>query len=199
MPDPDTALDDEFGDELLRLLFTACHPLLSREARAALALRMICGLTTEEIARAFLIPEATVAQRIVRAKRTLADEHVPFEVPRLRELGTRIGSVLEGPPRATGHELIIPLHSGLANGVYSVRWSVVSNDGHLERGVLAFAVGPGQPKPESVLGASVPLTWTDLVLRSLYYLGLLSGGGAAVFGSVLRLHEPTRRATRKGN
>src|SRR5262249_31642553 len=72
MPDPDAALDDAFGDELLRLLFTACHPLLSREARAALALRMICGLTTEEIARAFLISEATVAQRIVRAQRTLS-------------------------------------------------------------------------------------------------------------------------------
>src|SRR5207253_9081232 len=68
MPDPDSALDDDIGDELLRLIFTACHPLLSREARAALALRMIGGLTTEEIARAFLVPEATVAQRIVRAK-----------------------------------------------------------------------------------------------------------------------------------
>src|SRR6201986_2879912 len=66
MPDPDTALDDEFGDELLRLLFTACHPLLSREARVALALRMLCGLTTEEIARAFLIPEAAVGQRMLR-------------------------------------------------------------------------------------------------------------------------------------
>ena len=73
MPDLDSALDDDFGDELLRLLFTACHPKLSREARAALALRMICGLTTEEIARAFLISEATVAQRIVRAKRMLSE------------------------------------------------------------------------------------------------------------------------------
>src|SRR5882724_380680 len=72
MPDLDTALDDDIGDELLRLIFTACHPRLSREARAALALRMICGLTTEEIARAFLVPEPTVAQRIVRAKRTLS-------------------------------------------------------------------------------------------------------------------------------
>ena len=71
MPDLDAALDDDIGDEMLRLVFTACHPLLSREARAALALRMICGLTTEEIARAFLLPEATIAQRIVRAKRTL--------------------------------------------------------------------------------------------------------------------------------
>jgi RNA polymerase sigma factor (sigma-70 family) len=73
MPDLDSALDDDIGDELLRLIFTACHPRLSREARAALALRMICGLTTEEIARAFLLPEATIAQRIVRAKRTLSE------------------------------------------------------------------------------------------------------------------------------
>src|SRR5882724_2856751 len=72
MPDLDSALDDDIGDELLRLVFTACHPRLSREARVALALRMICGLTTEEIARAFLLPEATIAHRIVRAKRTLS-------------------------------------------------------------------------------------------------------------------------------
>jgi RNA polymerase sigma factor (sigma-70 family) len=95
MPDPDAALDDAFGDELLRLVFTACHPLLSREARAALALRMICGLTTEEIARAFLIPEATVAQRIVRAKRTLSDSGVAYETPAPDELSERLASVLE--------------------------------------------------------------------------------------------------------
>jgi predicted RNA polymerase sigma factor len=95
MPDPDTALDDEFGDELLRLLFTACHPLLSREARAALALRMVCGLTTEEIARAFLIPEATVAQRIVRAKRTLSESGLAYETPSGEELSERLASVLE--------------------------------------------------------------------------------------------------------
>jgi RNA polymerase sigma factor (sigma-70 family) len=95
MPDPDAALADEFGDELLRLLFTACHPLLSREARAALALRMICGLTTEEIARAFLIPEPTVAQRIVRAKRTLSESGLAYETPRGDELSERLASVLE--------------------------------------------------------------------------------------------------------
>src|SRR6202007_2889718 len=95
MPDLDSALDDDFGDELLRLLFTACHPLLSREARAALALRMICGLTTEEIARAFLISEATVAQRIVRAKRTLSDSGLAYETPRGEELSERLASVLE--------------------------------------------------------------------------------------------------------
>jgi len=95
MPDPDAGLDDEFGDELLRLIFTACHPKLSREARAALALRMICGLTTEEIARAFLQPEATVAQRIVRAKRTLSESGLAYETPRGDQLSERLASVLE--------------------------------------------------------------------------------------------------------
>ena len=95
MPDLDAALDDDIGDELLRLIFTACHPLLSQEARAALALRMICGLTTEEIARAFLVPEATVGQRIVRAKRTLQESGLTYETPRGEELSQRLGSVLE--------------------------------------------------------------------------------------------------------
>ena len=95
MPDWDTALDDDIGDELLRLVFTACHPLLSREARAALALRMICGLTTGEIARAFLLPEATIAQRIVRAKRTLSESGLGYETPRGEELSERLPSVLE--------------------------------------------------------------------------------------------------------
>jgi RNA polymerase sigma factor (sigma-70 family) len=95
MPDLDAALDDDIGDELLRLIFTACHPLLSPEARAALALRMICGLTTEEIARAFLVPEATVGQRIVRAKRTLSESGLGYETPRCEALSQRLGSVLE--------------------------------------------------------------------------------------------------------
>jgi RNA polymerase sigma factor (sigma-70 family) len=95
MPDLDAALDDDIGDELLRLIFTACHPLLSPEARAALALRMICGLTTEEIARAFLVPEATVGQRIVRAKRTLSESGLGYETPRGEALSQRLGSVLE--------------------------------------------------------------------------------------------------------
>ena len=95
MPDLDSALDDDIGDELLRLIFTACHPLLSREARAALALRMICGLTTAEIARAFLVPEATIAQRIVRAKRTLSESGLGYETPRGEELSERLASVLE--------------------------------------------------------------------------------------------------------
>ena len=91
----EAAIDDEVGDDLLRLMFTACHPVLSTEARVALTLRLLGGLTTEEIARAFLVPEPTVAQRIVRAKRTLAKERVPFEVPRGAELAARLASVLE--------------------------------------------------------------------------------------------------------
>ena len=95
VPDFDAALDDDVGDDLLRLVFTSCHPVLSTEARVALTLRLLGGLTTEEIARAFLVPEATIAQRIVRAKRTLAEKHVPFEVPRGVELIARLSSVLE--------------------------------------------------------------------------------------------------------
>jgi RNA polymerase sigma factor (sigma-70 family) len=95
MPDYDAALDDDIGDDLLRLVFTACHPVLPTDARVALTLRLLGGLTTEEIARAFLVPVPTIQQRIVRAKRTLADAHVPYEVPRGDELAPRLASVLE--------------------------------------------------------------------------------------------------------
>jgi RNA polymerase sigma-70 factor, ECF subfamily len=95
VPDFDRALDDDVGDDLLRLVFVSCHPVLSTEARTALTLRLLGGLTTEEIARAFLVPEPTIAQRIVRAKRTLAEKRVPFEVPRGVELNARLSSVLE--------------------------------------------------------------------------------------------------------
>ncbi|MBL8688932.1 MAG: RNA polymerase sigma factor [Rhodospirillaceae bacterium] len=95
VPDVDARLDDPVGDDMLRLIFVSCHPLLSAEARAALTLRLLGGLATEEIARAFLVPEPTIAQRIVRAKKALADAGVPFEVPRGPELAGRIGSVLE--------------------------------------------------------------------------------------------------------
>jgi len=94
VPDIEAAIDDDVGDDLLRLVFTSCHPVLSTEARVALTLRLLGGLTTEEIARAFLVPEPTVAQRIVRAKRTLAEAKVPFEVPRGPELAERVSSVL---------------------------------------------------------------------------------------------------------
>jgi predicted RNA polymerase sigma factor len=91
----DIANDDDIGDDLLRLVFVSCHPVLSTEARVALTLRLLGGLTTQEIARAFLAPEPTIAQRIVRAKRTLSEARVPFEVPRGRELAGRLSSVLE--------------------------------------------------------------------------------------------------------
>ncbi len=94
VPDVEAAVDDEVGDDMLRLVFIACHPVLSMEARVALTLRLLGGLTTEEIARAFLVAEPTIAQRIVRAKRTLAEERVPFEVPRGAELAERLSSVL---------------------------------------------------------------------------------------------------------
>ena len=90
----EAAMDDDIGDDLLRLVFTSCHPLLSMEARIALTLRLLGGLTTDEIARAYLVPEATVAQRIVRAKRTLSEANIPFEVPRGEELAERLASVL---------------------------------------------------------------------------------------------------------
>jgi RNA polymerase sigma factor (sigma-70 family) len=95
MSEIEEALDDDFGDDLLRLVFTACHPALSPEARIALTLRLLGGLTTDEIARAFLVPEPTIAQRIVRAKRTLSEDRVPFEVPRGAELAERLSSVLD--------------------------------------------------------------------------------------------------------
>src|SRR3954466_7900115 len=94
-PDIEAAMDDDVGDDLLRLVFVSCHPVLSTEARVALTLRLLGGLTTDEIARAFLVSEPTIAQRIVRAKRTLSDAKVPFEVPRGEELAQRLASVLE--------------------------------------------------------------------------------------------------------
>jgi RNA polymerase sigma factor (sigma-70 family) len=115
-PDVEAALDDDVGDDLLRLVFTSCHPVLTTEARVALTLRLLGGLTTEEIARAFLVPESTVSQRIVRAKRTLADERVPFEVPRGPELAARLSSVLaviylifnEGYAATSGEDWVRP-------------------------------------------------------------------------------------------
>jgi RNA polymerase sigma factor (sigma-70 family) len=136
MPDLDAALDDDIGDELLRLVFTACHPLISREARVALALRMICGLTTEEIARAFLLPEATIAQRIVRAKRTLSESGLAYETPRGEELAQRLASVLEvvylifneGYTAARGEDWLRPQLCNEALRMGRVLTSVAANE-----------------------------------------------------------------------
>ncbi len=116
VPDLEEALDDDVGDDLLKLVFVSCHPVLSPEARVALTLRLLGGLTTEEIARAFLVPEATIAQRIVRAKRTLAEEKVPFEVPRGEDRAARLSSVLavvylifnEGYSASAGDDVLRP-------------------------------------------------------------------------------------------
>ena len=121
-PDYDTAIDDHVGDDLLRLIFVACHPVLSREARVALTLRLLGGLTTDEIARAFLTPEPTIAQRIVRAKKTLAEAGIPFEVPRGDEMAARLDSVLEviylifneGYAATAGDDLMRPALTGEA-------------------------------------------------------------------------------------
>jgi predicted RNA polymerase sigma factor len=114
--DPDEALDDYVGDDLLRLMFISCHPVLSTEARMALTLRLLGGLSTPEVARAFLVPEPTIAQRIVRAKRTLSEAKIPFELPRPEELPARLSSVLgviylifnEGYSATAGDEWVRP-------------------------------------------------------------------------------------------
>jgi RNA polymerase sigma factor (sigma-70 family) len=145
MPDLDAALDDDIGDELLRLIFTACHPLLSREARAALALRMICGLTTEEVARSFLVPEATVAQRIVRAKKTLSESGLAYETPRGEELSERLASVLEvvylifneGYTAARGEEWLRPQLCNEALRMGRVLTSIAPQAGEAQ-GLLAL-------------------------------------------------------------
>jgi len=143
MPDWDAALDDDIGDEMLRLIFTACHPLLSREARAALALRMICGLTTEEIARAFLLPDATIAQRIVRAKRTLSDSGLAYETPHGGELSERLSSVLEVV------YLIFNEGYAAARGQHWLRPQLC--DEALRLGRVLTAIAPHEPEAHGLL------------------------------------------------
>jgi RNA polymerase sigma factor (sigma-70 family) len=143
MPDFDSALDDDIGDEMLRLIFTACHPLLSREARAALALRMICGLTTEEIARAFLQPTATIAQRVVRAKRALSESGLTYETPRSEELSQRLASVLE--------VIYLIFNEGYtaARGEHWLRPQLC--DEALRLGRVLTAIAPGESDPFGLL------------------------------------------------
>jgi len=139
----ETALDDPVGDDLLRLIFTACHPVLSTEARVALTLRMVGGLTTAEIARAYIVPEPTMAQRIVRAKRALSDAAVPFEVPRGAELASRVASVLEvvylifneGYVASAGEDLLRPALC----------------DDALRLGRILAELAPGEPEVHGLL------------------------------------------------
>ena len=143
MPDLEAVLDDDIGDEMLRLIFTACHPLLSQEARVALALRMICGLTTEEIARAFLVSEAAIAQRIVRAKRTLSESGLVYETPRGEDLSERLATVLEvvylifneGYTAATGEHWLRPQLCQEA----------------LRIGRILTSIAPGEPEAHGLL------------------------------------------------
>jgi RNA polymerase sigma factor (sigma-70 family) len=144
MPDPDAALDDDIGDEMLRLIFTACHPRLSREARAALALRMICGLTTEEIARAFLQQEATIAQRIARAKRTLSESGLAYETPHGEELSERLSSVLE--------VVYLIFNEGyVASGGEDWLRPQLCNEA-LRMGRVLTAIAPHEPEAHALLG-----------------------------------------------
>jgi copper transport protein len=127
-----------------------------------------------------------VLGRAPTAVRVVFDDRVRVAPGNAAVANTTASSVLAGSARTTGDDLILPLRSGLANGAYSIRWSIVSDDGHREEGVIAFAVGSGAASPRSVLGASDALGWTDIVLRAIYYLGLLAGGGAAAFGLSMR-------------
>jgi RNA polymerase sigma factor (sigma-70 family) len=176
----DAALDDDVGDELLGLIFTACHPLLSAEARAALTLRLIGGLTTDEIARAFLSSEATIAQRIVRAKKTLAKAGLAYEVPRGKEREARLASVLEviylifneGYAATAGDDLIRPALCNEAQRLGRILTGLAPDEPEvfgllglmeIQASRLAARLGPG--------GALVPLTeqnrarWDQMLIR----------------------------------
>ena len=215
MPDLDSALDDDIGDELLRLIFTACHPVLSREARAALALRMICGLTTPEIARAFLTPEATIAQRIVRAKRTLSDSGLTYETPRGDELAARLASVLEvvylifneGYTAARGEDWLRPQLCQEALRMGRVLTSVAPNEPEVH-GLLALMELNAARAAVRVDAAGEPILlldqnrtlWDQLqIRRGLKALGRAHAlGGAVGFyalqGAIVACHAQARTA-----
>jgi len=168
IPDPESFVDDDIGDELLRLIFTACHPILSREARAALALRMICGLTTEEVARAFLQPEATIAQRIVRAKRTLSESGLAYETPRREELSERLSSVLEvvylifneGYTAARGQDWLRPQLCAEALRMGRVLTAIAPNEPEAH-GLLALMELNASRTPARTDGAGDPILMLD--------------------------------------
>jgi RNA polymerase sigma-70 factor (ECF subfamily) len=140
----DAAVDDEVGDDLLGLIFTCCHPVLSREARVALTLRLLGGLSTPEIARAFLVKESTIAQRLVRAKRTLRDANVPFEVPRGEELAARLPSVLE--------VIYLVFNEGYAASAGEDWIRPALCEEALRLGRILAALAPGEPEAHGLIG-----------------------------------------------
>jgi RNA polymerase sigma factor (sigma-70 family) len=215
MPDLDSALDDDIGDELLRLIFTACHPLLSREARAALALRMICGLTTEEIARAFLVPDATIAQRIVRAKRTLSESGLAYETPRGEELSLRLSTVLEvvylifneGYAAARGQDWLRPQLCDEALRMGRVLVSIAPNEPEAH-GLLALMELNASRTAARIDGAGEPILmldqnralWDQLQIRRgmqalerAHELGG-AGGNYALQAAIIACHAEARTA-----
>ena len=179
-------LDDQLGDDLLRLMFTACHPLLSSEGRIALTLRLLGGLTTDEIARAFLTSEPTIAQRIVRAKRTLAEAQVPFEVPRGAELGQRLASVLEviylifneGYSATAGEDLLRPALCEEALRLGRILAELSADEAEVH-GLLALMALNASRTPARTLASGEPVLLTEQD-RSLWDQALVRQGLAAL-------------------
>jgi RNA polymerase sigma factor (sigma-70 family) len=182
----DRMLDDDFGDDVLRLIFTACHPILSLEARTALALKLVCGLTTPEIARAFLVPEPTVAQRIVRAKKSLADAGVAFEVPRGQDRADRLAAVLavvylvfnEGYSATAGDDLLRPqlMQEAMRLGQLLVRLSPDEAEVQGLAGLMALQASRANARVDG-MGHPVLLADQD---RALWDRGLISRGRDAL-------------------
>ena len=163
---------------------------MKRAAAVALLAFVALALPTGAAAHATLIAttpaNGAVLSKAPRAVQVAFDDTVHLAPGNAAVSNATNRSVLGGPAAAHGRVLTLPLRTGLQNGAYSVRWSIVSDDGHREEGVIAFAIGAGSAVPRSVLGAAAPLTWNDILLRTLYYFGLLAAGGAAVFGLLTR-------------
>ncbi len=169
-----------------RQLRRVASPLVKRAAVVALlafaALALPAGAAAHATLVAITPANGAVLERAPQAVSVTFDDTIHVAPGNAAVSNVTNASVLAGRATVRGRVLTVPLRAGLQKGDYSVRWSIVSDDGHREQGVIAFAVGAGSPTPHSVLGAAAPLTWTDILLRTLYYFGLLAGGGATVFG-----------------